>query len=106
LSDAVTDDWGVTSEIKDHPLGGGILVETKQEVAPILEANVAEYNSGNKGDTKLGWGRKVAEIPLGVVLKWKELYGVDCFNKNHAGAVRRLLNSNEWRYLRTAPGAL
>jgi hypothetical protein len=102
LSD--NDDWGVTTAIKDNV--DGVLVQTSQEVAPILEANVAEYNSGNMGKTSLGWGRKVAEIPMGVVLAWKQIYGVDCFDKNHASAVRRLLNSSEWLYLRTAPGEL
>jgi hypothetical protein len=99
------DDWGVQT-VLNETTDGDILIETRHDVEPILEANKADYNSGNTGKTKLGWGRKVADIPLGVYLKWRELYGIDVLNKNHAEGVRRLLNSNEWRYLRTAPGQL
>jgi hypothetical protein len=83
-----------------------LAVETIQDCTPILDANKADFNSGLTGKTRLGWGRKVAEIPLVVVEMWKNKYGVDAFNKDHAQAVRKLLNSNEWAYLRTAPGCL
>lgn len=97
-------DWGMRRAIMDDV--DGVSVVTYQDTAPILEANNDDLNSGHNGDLKGGWGRHVARIPLGVIAQWKQLYGVDLFNKNHVPAVRRLLNSNEWRYLRCAPGAL
>jgi hypothetical protein len=42
----------------------------------------------------------VASIPTVVQLKWLTEYGVDLTNKDHMPAVKRLLNSDEWRYLK------
>jgi len=97
-------DWAGPQTVM-HDTPEGVVVQQTQEVAPFLEANVAEYNSGNPGNVG-GWGRKVASIPMGVVLEWFVKFGVDALNKDHAPAVRRLLDSNEYRYLRTAPGTL
>src|ERR1700740_201125 len=91
------EDWGIRTTFEDNV--DGVLARTVQETAPILEANVADYNSGDMGKTKLGWGRRRARIPMGVAMEWRTKYGVDVFKKDHAPAVRRLLNSNEYRYL-------
>lgn len=101
---APIEDWGVQTVFKDNV--DNLAAFTTQDVEPILEANKADYNSGNKGVSQLGFMRKVGEIPFVVYQKWMDLYGVDALDKNHAPAVKRLLNSNEWRYLRTAPGRL
>jgi len=98
------DPWGVHTRIKDNV--DGVLVETYHDVEPILEANVDDYNSGRDGYTPSRALKKIAEIPLGVWQLWMDRYGVDALNPNHREAVRRLLNSNEWRKLRTAPGRL
>jgi hypothetical protein len=44
--------------------------------------------------------RLAARIPPSVIYEWLNKYGVRAWDKNHAAAVRRLLNSNEYRYLR------
>lgn len=100
----VAHDDGIVTTFTEE--GDNLVCNTYQDVEPILEANKDDYNSGNTGKVKSGWGRKVAEIPLNIWLLWKEKYGIDALDKNHAAGVRRLLNSNEWRYLRTAPGQL
>jgi hypothetical protein len=43
---------------------------------------------------------------MAIVEKWQNELGVDVFNPDHKEAVRRLLNSSEYLYLRTAPGRL
>jgi hypothetical protein len=43
----------------------------------------------------------VAEIPIGIQYKWLIEHGIDVYNRDHWPKVRQLLNSNEWRYLRT-----
>ena len=98
------DAYGIVHTYRDTP--EGVQVTSQGDVAPVLEANVVEYNSGNSGKGALNFMRKVARVPMEVALKWREIYGVDVLDKNHAPAVKRLLNSNEWRYLRTAPGTL
>ena len=98
------EDWGVHTRMFDNV--DGVAVETVQDVEPILEANKAEINSGLSGYTPSGALKKVAEIPLVVYQMWLNMYGIDALNPNHKSAVRRLLNSSEWRHLRTAPGRL
>ena len=84
----------------------GVAMLAEQDVEPILDSNKAEYNSGIDGWTPSRDMRKVAEIPLIVAEIWRNTLGVDVFDPNHAPAVSRLLNSSEWRYLRTAPGCV
>ena len=78
-------------------------IQTVQDVEPILEFNKRQFNDGD-GYTPSRDMKKIASVPLNVVELWKEKYGFDLFNKNHAQGVRRLLNDADWRYLRTAPG--
>lgn len=72
----------------------------------LLKQNARERNSG-KFDTEGGiLGAKVASVPNWVILKWKQDYGVDlmtCGMKDleTRNKVYRLLDSNEWKYLKT-----
>ncbi len=95
---------GIGSHIIDDV--DGLAFVTTQDVEPILDRNKELFNNGTRGYTPSRDLRHVAEIPLVVVEIWKNEHGVDCFNKNHAEGVRRLLNSSEYAYLRTAPGRI
>ena len=77
-----------------------------QDVEAILDRNKELQNHGHNGWTEKRNMRHVAEIPLVVAEIWMERYGVDVFNKDHAQAVRRLLNDPDWAYLRTSGGRL
>jgi hypothetical protein len=98
------DEWGIHTIISDDV--DGVAVKTVQDVEPILDANKEAYNSGRDGYTPSRAMKKVGEIPFVVAEMWMRVYGVDVFNKDHIPAVRRLLNSSDWRHLRTAPGQL
>jgi hypothetical protein len=45
--------------------------------------------------------RLSARIPLTVYYEWKNKFGVDVFNPDHKEGVKRLLNSADYRYLKT-----
>ena len=45
--------------------------------------------------------RLSARIPVTIYYEWKNKFGVDLYDKNHAQAVRKLLNSPDYRYLKT-----
>ena len=79
-------------------------IETVQDVEPILDYNKAlqTWDDGYSPTREL---RRVASIPVVVIEQWLR-EGIDVFNPDHKEAVRRKLNSNEWRHLRTAPGRL
>lgn len=73
------------------------VVSCEQDVEPILDRNKAAANtaSGPMGDMV-----HVASIPSSIQLKWLVEHGIDLTNKDHMPGVKRLLNSNEWRYLK------
>jgi hypothetical protein len=85
---------------------GSLIVHRLADVEPLLEENKARLNSGEDGYTPSRDLRRAASIPLAIVEKWRNELGVDIFNPDHLPAVRRLLNSSEYLYLRTAPGRL
>jgi hypothetical protein len=73
-----------------------------QDVSAILDSNIAMANDpdktarGIKGDL---W--KYASIPNVVYVKWLQEKGVDIFNRAHRKEMFRLLNSPEYKYLKT-----
>lgn len=82
------------------------IIETVQDVAPVLERNKALQNADDGGWSPTRELRRAASIPDILVLKWRKEEGIDVFDPNHWPAVKRKLNSSEYRWLRTAPGTL
>lgn len=80
-------------------------LQSIQDVEPILEANKA-LATENDGYNKARDLRRAASIPNVVILKWRSELGIDIHNPDHWPAIKRLLNSSEWRHLRTAPGQI
>lgn len=76
------------------------------DVAPVLDHNKALQNDGTGGYSPSRELRRAASIPVEVQMKWLCEEGIDVMNPDHWPAVRRKLNSNEYLYLRTAPGRL
>lgn len=87
------------------PMTGDLTVHRGEDVEPALELNKALY-SLNDGYTPSREMRRAASIPMAIVEKWRNELGVNVFDPDHLPAVRRLLNSSEYLYLRTAPGRL
>jgi len=80
----------------------GFVIHTTQDVEPIIEANKAKQSMGRAyyAADKDMW--RVASIPITVQYKWLTEDGIDVWNPDHWPAVQRRLNSNEYRYLKTA----
>lgn len=78
------------------------IIETVQDVQPVLDANKRAQNDGTGGWSPSRELRKVGSIPNIVIEKWLVEEGINVFNKDHWPAVRRKLNSSEYRYLRSA----
>lgn len=92
---------GIT-EVFESLEDGGFAIHTHQDCEPIIEANKAKQSMGRAYYAADPDGWRVASIPATVQLKWLTEHGVDVMQREHWPAVRRLLNSNEWRYLKTA----
>lgn len=95
---------GVTEWFHYDPLTGDVHIETVQDVEPILDVNKALAN--DEEFTKQGikdemW--KYARIPNWVQVKWLNEYGPKNWpmHPHNAKLLFRLLNSPEWRYLKT-----
>ena len=85
---------------------GGFRLHYEADVEDVLEANKAAYVDGTNGYTATREFKHVAEIPMSLILKWKVEEGIDVFDKNDWSKVKQRLNSNEWLYLRAAPGRI
>lgn len=93
---------GITRRYVDNV--DGVAVLATQDVEGILDWNKKSQNAGHNGYTPSRDMKHIAEIPLIVAELWLNTLGVDVFNKDHAPAVKRLLNDPDWRYLRTSGG--
>lgn len=91
----------------DHE-AGKLVQRTRHKVGEVLERNKRQANRTIDG-RKFGGGEmlhEVANIPMGVVLKWKREHGVDVFNKEHKRKMLRLLDDPEYRYLKSTTAKL
>lgn len=82
------------------------IIESVQDVAPLLERNKALATADDDGWSPSRELRRAAGIPAIVILKWLHEDGINLFDRNHWPAVKRKLNDPDWRWLRTAPGRL
>lgn len=97
----------VRTEIRAH--NGELVVKRTQDVEGYLEQNRREFNAAP--DTRVSRNRsnlrKVASIPMIVAEQWIR-EGINIFDPSPEVQKRitAKLNSNEYRYLRTAPGRI
>lgn len=91
---------GITEWFEDTP--DGFRIHYHQDAEPIVELNKAKQSAGRAYYAQDNEMWKVASIPIVVQYQWMTQHGVDLMNRDHWPKVRQLLNSNEWRYLKTA----
>jgi hypothetical protein len=96
---------GITTYFDYIPKEDRTIIFREQDVQPILEANKVLQNDTDitKQGIKDSWWR-YAQIPNVIAEKWINEHGVNIFDKNtwgRNGAVWRLLNDPQYRYLKT-----
>ena len=93
---------GITTTFDYTPDGVVILGREHQDVAPLLDFNKNLQNDPEywKKGVKDSWAH-YASIPPIIIEKWRNEFGIDVFNKDHAKRVKKLLNDPEYRYLKT-----
>lgn len=92
---------------EDDGQGGGV-VHSVQDVAPLIEQNRAArlHNDGYTQDRTM---RRVASVPLSIMLAWKQHEGWDPWNMSDPDVRKRWfqkLSDPDWAALRTADGQL
>lgn len=85
-----------------------LVQRTRYDVTDVVEQNKRRANATVDG-RKFGTGHMmhhVADIPLGVIMKIRKEHGIDVFNPNHKKALLRLLDSPDYRYLKSTTARL
>lgn len=80
----------------------GFNLHYTQDVEAILEENKKKQSAGRDYYAHDDEMWRVASIPILVQYKWLTEHGVDVMNQDHWPKVRQLLNSSDYRYLKTA----
>lgn len=81
---------------------GSWAVETRADISDVLDANKEQQNHGARpGALETPWMRHVARIPPVIIVKWLNEYGINFYDPDHEPAWRRLLNSSDWKWLKT-----
>lgn len=80
-----------------------LVCRKRHDVTDILEANKRDANATIDQRHGNGMMHHVADIPMSLVVKWKQELGVDVLSNDpeQKRKVRKLLNDPEYRYLRT-----
>jgi hypothetical protein len=81
---------------------GTFSLEYMEDAEPLLETNKAKQSAGRDYYAKDPDMWRVASVPITIQYEWIRRYGVDPLQPGNEDLLRRLLNSNEWRYLKTA----
>lgn len=88
----------------DHQDGGFSLehVQSRKVIDSLLDGNkeMANDTAFTKRGMKKDWW-KYASIPNVIILKWKNELGVDIFNRDHRKKMFQLINSPEYKFLKT-----
>ncbi len=81
--------------------GGTTVISKSQDVESLLDFNKTKSNELKKEIHSDAYNH-VASIPAILQIKWLQEEGLDIYNPAHAERLKRKLNSNEYRYLRTS----
>ena len=81
-----------------HNPTGEFAIEHVENLQPLLDSNkrLQQEDHSIRDEFRLS-----ARIPATVYYEWRNKYGVDLFNPNHKEGVKKLINSPEYKYLKT-----
>lgn len=81
--------------------GDTTIISKSQDITGHLDFNKAKANELGKRIYSDAYNH-VASIPVILQVKWLQEEGLDIYNPDHAGRLKRKLNSSEYRHLRTS----
>lgn len=100
----MTSSYGIDYTWEDDGAGGGH-VHSFQDVEQMLDRNKAMANH-NDGYSPTREMRRVASIPLHLMMQWKAEEGWDAWDPENHDRLARKLNDPDFAWLRTAPGRI
>jgi hypothetical protein len=86
---------GIKRYIAEGDAQGSVAVRTEIDDFAVIERNRALQNDAFDRRSEL-W--HAASIPTSVMYEWLTRFGINAWNPAHADAVRKLLNSSDYRW--------
>lgn len=86
---------GIRRYIATEDAGDSVTVRTEIDDSEVIERNKALQNEDFDRRSEL-W--HAASIPTSVLYEWLTRFGVNAWNPDHAEAVKKLLNSSDYRW--------
>jgi hypothetical protein len=86
---------GVRKYVADDPSSDSLLIRTEISDGTIIERNKALQGDHFDRRSEM-W--HAASIPTSVMYEWLARFGVNAWNPAHADAVKKLLNSSDYRW--------
>jgi hypothetical protein len=86
---------GIRRFLADDSSSGDIIIRTEINDSAIIERNMASQNDNFDRSSDM-W--HAASIPTSVMFEWLTQFGVNAWNPDHASAVKKLLNSSDYRW--------
>lgn len=86
---------GIRKYVADDLASGDVMVRTEADYGDLLSRNRAMQAESFDRRSEM-W--HAASIPTGVMYEWLTRYGVNAWNPDHASAVKKLLNSSDYRW--------
>lgn len=86
---------GVVKYIAEGPTADSVLIRTIIDDGAVVERNKALQNTDFDRRSDM-W--HAASIPTSVMYEWLTRFGVNAWNPAHSDAVKKLLNSSDYRW--------
>jgi hypothetical protein len=91
-------------------MSGQSVIQTTEDVQPILDANQSMMNQGDSGYSKSRELKRIANIPMSVLMEWNQKLGIDLMKQSPFAILKdrkvlaRFLNDPSYQKVRTAAG--
>ena len=86
---------GISRYMMEGDQPDSVLVRTEIDDSAVIERNKLSQN--DEFDRRSDFWH-AASIPTSVLFEWLTRFGVNAWNPSHSDAVRRLLNSSDYRW--------
>ena len=100
-----TDEGMILRTYEEDEAEERMIIKSHQNIGPILENNKRLYTADDGYSPSREW-RRAASVPNIIIEKWIRELGINAYKLEDQPKILAMLDSPEYRWLRTAPGRL